>query len=256
MDRAGTEIASANLSLPRQESRKNRYLVGFRTALSRLIGRKYEWTEANDDPAYIANETSYLAHVRSIQEQSWPAEVPRKPVYPLGERPISEYLREWALRTPAKAAINFYGRETSYAELDRLSDRFAALITRLGATKGDRIAVFLPNCPQFIVCFYGILKAGCVHVPVNPMFTEPELAYELNNTGIRIIVVHDQLLPVLEAVKERSSILHILQTSLLDVLPAKPEIALPANLNAERRSALGAVDLIQALADISEPRPM
>jgi long-chain acyl-CoA synthetase len=212
-------------------------------------------TEANDDPAYIADETSYLAHVRNIQGQSWPPGVPRKPVYPLGERPITEYLREWARRTPTKAAINFYGRETSYAELDRLSDRFAALIKRLGATKGDRIAVFLPNCPQFIFCFFGILKAGCVHVPVNPMFTEPELAYELNDTEAHIIVVHDQLLPVLQAVKEQSSIVHILQTSLLDVLPAKPEIAFPANLTAERRLVPGAVDLIQALADISEPPP-
>ena len=84
-------------------------------------------TEANDDPAYIADETSYLAHVRNIQGQSWPPGVPRKPVYPLGERPITEYLREWARRTPTKAAINFYGRETSYAELDRLSSREESL---------------------------------------------------------------------------------------------------------------------------------
>ena len=102
-------------------------------------------TEANDHPAYLADETSYLAYVRNIQGQSWPTEVPRKPVYPLGERPITEYLRDWARRTPAKAAINFYGRETSYAELNRLSDRFAALITRMGATKGDRIAVSCPT---------------------------------------------------------------------------------------------------------------
>jgi long-chain acyl-CoA synthetase len=63
------------------------------------------------------------------------------------------------------------------------------------------------------------------------------------------------LLPVLQAVKEQSSVVHILQTSLLDVLPAKPEIAFPANLTAERRSVPGAVDLIQALADISRPPP-
>jgi long-chain acyl-CoA synthetase len=212
-------------------------------------------TEGNDAHIYVEDEAAYLAHVRSVQGQSWPAEVPRKPIYPLGERPITEYLREWGRQKPAKAAINFYGLETSYAELDRLSDRFAALITQLGARKGDRIAVFLPNCPQFIVSFFGILKAGCVHVPVNPMFTEPELAYELNDTGAQIIVIHDQLLPVLERVRGQSSILHVLHTSLLDVLPADPEIALPANLTAERRSAPGAVDLIQALADISGPPP-
>lgn len=211
--------------------------------------------EANDVHDYTGNETAYLAYVRNVQAQSWPADVPRMPIYPFGERSITEYLGEWSRRTPAKAAINFYGRETSYAELERSSNRFAALITRLGAKKGDRIAVFLPNCPQFIVCFFGILKAGCVHVPVNPMFTEPELAYELNDTSAKIIVVHDQLLPVLEAVKAQSSVAHILYTSLLDALPDKPMFPFPTNLTAERRAAQGAIDLLQALADVTEPPP-
>lgn len=206
------------------------------------------------DIAYTRDEAAYLAHVRGLQAASWPAEVPRKPVYPLGERPITEYLREWARRTPAKAAINFYGRETSYAELDAASDRFAALLTRMGAKKGDRIAVFLPNCPQFIVCFYGILKAGCVHVPVNPMFTEPELIYELNDTAARIIVVQDQLLPLLLAVQAQTSVAHVLHTSLLDALPAEQD-AYPASLAQERRSAPGSVDLMQALAEVTEAPP-
>ena len=98
----------------------------------------------------------------------------------------------------------FYGTEISYAELDRLSDAFAALITRHGARPGDRIAVFLQNCPQFLIAFFGILKAGCVHVPVNPLFKEHELLYELNDTGAEIIIVQDQLMELVEAVRGRT----------------------------------------------------
>lgn len=204
---------------------------------------------------YTESEDAYLTYVREIQNRNRPAAIPRAPVYPLGERPISEYLREWARRTPGKAAIRFYGRETSYAELDQQSDRFAALLRKLGAAKGDRIAVFLPNCPQFIICFFGILKAGCIHVPVNPMFTEPELEYELTDTDASIIVVHDQLLPVLQAVAARVPLAHILRTSFLDALPDQPEAPYPANLTAERRSAPGTLDLMQALSEMSDPPP-
>jgi long-chain acyl-CoA synthetase len=211
---------------------------------------------ADSEHDYTNDEQTYLVHLHRLQDQSWPADVPRKPVYPLGERPITEYLREWARRTPAKTAVNFYGRVTTYAELDGLSDRFAALLGQLGALKGDRIAVFLPNCPQFIVCFFGILKAGCIHVPVNPMFTEPELTYELNDTAAKIIVVHDQLLPVLHAVASSTSVTHILSTSFLDALPPEPDAPYPANLMAERRSAPGTIDMVQALSEVTAPPPI
>src|SRR5690606_18817935 len=156
---------------------------------------------------------AYLEHVEGLWQANWPEGVPREPHFPLGRQPITEYLREWARRTPDKPCVIFYGRELSYAELDRLSDRFAALLHGLGLRPGDPVAVFLPNCPQFYVVFYGILKAGCVHVPVNPMFTEPELVYELNDTGARVIVAHDQLLEVVERARARTSLEQVLRTS-------------------------------------------
>ena len=111
-------------------------------------------------PDYLRDEESYLAHVRALQSELWPSGVPREPVFPLGRKPLTEYLRDWAGRQPDKPAVLFYGRATTYGELDRLSDRFAAMLARLGARKGDRVAVFLPNCPQFYICFFGILRAG------------------------------------------------------------------------------------------------
>ena len=205
-------------------------------------------TKSESDTGYLRSEEAYLAHVRSLQASVWPSDVPKEPVFPLGRRPLTHYLREWARRQPDKAAVLFYGRAMSYAELDRLSDRFAALLNRLGARKGDRVAVFLPNCPQFYVCFFGILKAGCVHVPVNPMFTRPELAYEINDTQARIVIAHDQLAALVEEVRQECGVEHLVVTSFGDALGAEPEGPLPPALTAPRVAIPNSIDLMGALA--------
>jgi len=198
---------------------------------------------------YTRDEASYLAHVRKLIDKVWPADVPRQPRFPFGEKPLTAYLHAWAEKQPDKAAIKFYGAETSYRDLDRLSDNFAALLAKLGARKGDRIAVFLPNCPQFYVCFYGILKAGCVHVPVNPMFTEHELRYELNDSGARIIVVQDQLFPLVETVRPHCTLDHVITTSYRDALSSDPEGPLPSALAVPKINIPGTIDLMTALAE-------
>lgn len=205
--------------------------------------------------AYLANEESYLGHVAGLVNAGWPAGVASEQRYPLGRKPLTDYLREWARRMPEKAAVLFYGRALSWGELDRLSDRFAALLHRLGLVKGDRVAVFLPNCPQFYVAFFGILKAGCVHVPVNPMFTEGELVYELNDTGATVMVAHDQLLAVTAAARPQTRLVHVFSTSFLDALPDDPVGPLPAGLTAPRATAPGVADLMQALAAETGPVP-
>ena len=212
-------------------------------------------TENKITPDYMRDEHSYLAHVRALQDAAWPTGVPREPIFPLRRRPLTEYLREWARRQPDKAAIMFYGRAISYAELDRLSDRFASVLARLGARKGDRVAVFLPNCPQFYICFFGILKAGCVHVPVNPMFTRPEFVYEINDTQARIVIVHDRLAHLVGDVRQECGIEHVLVTSFLDALPAEPEVPLPAGLTDARIAVPDTIDLMTSLAQESGAPP-
>jgi acyl-CoA synthetase (AMP-forming)/AMP-acid ligase II len=199
-------------------------------------------------PDYLRDEESYLAHVRALQSELWPSGVPREPDFPLGRKPLTEYLRDWAGRQPDKPAVLFYGRATTYGELDRLSDRFAAMLARHGARKGDRVAVFLPNCPQVYICFFGILKAGCVHVPVNPMFTRPELTYELNDTGARIVVAHDQLAHLVGEVRAECGVEHVIVTSFLDALPDDPEGPLPAALTTPRVAVPNSIDMMGALA--------
>src|SRR5262245_1707067 len=126
----------------------------------------------------------------------WAAELAgpeRTAVYPFGEVPMTEYVRRWADTEADRAALIFYGATTSYAELDDLSDRFAALLAARGVRPGDRVGVFLPNCPYFIVAFWGILKAGAVHVPVNPMFRPAELKHELTDADVAAVVTLESL---------------------------------------------------------------
>jgi acyl-CoA synthetase (AMP-forming)/AMP-acid ligase II len=200
-------------------------------------------------------EATYLDHLRTLWRQRWPKGVPDAPCYPLGKIPLTEHLREWARRTPDKPTVIFYGREVTYAELDRLSDRFAAWLARHGVQRGDRIAVFLPNCPQFLIAFFGILKSGCVHVPVNPLFKEHELAYELNDTGAKVIVALDQLFGLVRAVKPRTSLTTVLVTSFVEMLPPEPTIPVPLGVRQPKTECLDAIDFLPAIAAIDAPCP-
>ena len=199
------------------------------------------------------NERDYLQQLHALWTKSWPAGTPTTPHYPHGETPLSEYLRHWAAIQPQKPAVVFYGHVTTFADLDRLSDRFAALLAAKGVRKGDRVAVFLPNSPQFHVVFFGILKLGAVHVPVSPLSRAFELAYELNDTQAEVIVALDQLMPIVREVRAETSLREMIVTSFADVLPSDPTIPVPDSLRAPRVVCDDAVDLMPALAAIAEP---
>ncbi len=199
-------------------------------------------------------EADYLAMVSSVQDRLWPKELPRAPQYPLGDVLLTDHLRHWAEVQPEKAAVNFYGAVTTYRDLDRLSDGFAALLVTLGIAKGDRVAVFMSNCPQFLIAFYGILKLGAVHVPCNPMFKAPELLYELNDTGATVIVSLDQLYDTVAEVRGDTRVQHVIVTSLAEMAPAAAEIPAPASLAAPKHVPYGAIDMLPALHGLSDDR--
>lgn len=219
----------------------------------------------------LVDDDQFFQQLDALHQRNWPATVPTTPIYPHGEIPVGDYLRSWARERPEQAAVIFYGTELSYAELDRLSDRFAALLHARGTRPGDRVAVLLGNCPQFHVAFYGILKLGAVYVPVNPMFREHELEHELNDAGANTIVVLDSLLPLLASVRNRVKLDHVYVTALDELIPATPSIPLPPGLPAERPTALEresaietaarshgfeqAINLLSALRDCTDPAP-
>lgn len=159
-----------------------------------------------------------LVEVRKLQHANWPAEVPHVVEYPIETHGVVDYLRHWAAIRPDTVAIAFYGREISYAEYDELSDRFAGWLLAQGAVAGDRVGVNLGNCPQFHIAMLGILKIGAVHVPINPMLREHELAHELSDAGVTIVLTQPALLPYLDRVRERTSVRLIATTDPADML--------------------------------------
>jgi long-chain acyl-CoA synthetase len=145
----------------------------------------------------------------------------------------------------------------TFRQLDAFSDRFAHLLREGGMQPGDRVAVMLPNCPQFHIAFYGILKAGCIHVPINPMFKSAELAYTLADSGARWIVTLDELAPLVQAASPDPGI-RILCTRLSDFLPAVLRLPIPASLrNPPSARPAGVADLLETLARMpAHPFPM
>ena len=201
-------------------------------------------------------EKEYLTQLHALWDKVWPKGISRKPYYPHGEVALTEYLRAWAKDRPQKPAVIFYGHVTTYADLDQQSDRFAALLQSKGVRKGDRVAVFLPNCPQFHIVFFGILKLGAIHVPVSPLSRAFELAYELNDTDAEVIVALDQLAATVEQVRGETKLREVIVTSFADVIPAKPSIPAPDSITGPRVAVPGATDLLPALAAMPAPTPL
>lgn len=202
------------------------------------------------------DKKGYLNHLHRLWEENWPSFIPREVHYPFGKVLLTDYLRKRAQVTPHKPVIIYYGEELTFRQLDDLSDRFASFLAESGLVKGDRVAVFLANCPQFLIAFYGILKLGCVHVPVNPMFKEQELIYELNDCGARLIVALDQLYPLVQAVKDKTRLETIVTTSFWDYLPENPTIPIHRSIkDIPRQDCPGSIDLMSMLKDQSPDYP-
>jgi long-chain acyl-CoA synthetase len=118
---------------------------------------------------------------------------PRIPLHALLERTAREHPDALATIFGGYALGRCLDRSMTYRELDERADRFAAGLERLGIMKGDRVALVLPNCPQFVYCFYGALKAGVIVVPTNPLYTVRELRHQLADSGARAAVVLSKL---------------------------------------------------------------
>ncbi len=147
--------------------------------------------------------------------------VPREIVVP--DVPLHEFLRASAARYPHRPAVilagpNFTAR-LSYRALDRQSDRFAHGLIRLGVRPGDRVAVALPNLPQYPIAAYGILKAGATLVQVNPLYRGDDLAHLLADAGARVLITLTRLYPAVAAIREKTSLEQVILTKVSDYFP-------------------------------------
>src|SRR5712691_1281743 len=138
------------------------------------------------------------------------------------EAPLYSLLEEAAAAHPDLPAIRFYATRLSYAQLWAQAQRFAAVLAGLGVTKGDRVALMLPNCPQYVIAYYGTLRAGGVVAQINPLYTPRELEHLLRDSGAETIVVADVLYPVVQAVKS-VQLKRVLVATLKGDVPLGPE---------------------------------
>lgn len=175
--------------------------------------------------------------MEKIWLKNWPKDLPQELVYPHGKIPVFEYLRIHAKKNPDKTAIIYYGRVISYRELDKSSDRFANYLINKGLKKGDRVGIFMGNCPQYIIGLFGVHKMGGIVCPISPMFKEPELKYEINNAQMAGILTVDILLPLINSMKtELPTIKLTIVTNYNDYLPAEPSMPLVDYMNMPRQA--------------------
>ncbi len=148
----------------------------------------------------------------------WPEGVRSHINYP--EVPVSDLLRKSAQIYPHHTAIVYFHKEITYRELDDASDTFAVALNALGVEKGDKVALFLPNIPQFVIAYYGTLKIGAIETAINPLYKEREVEYQLKDSEAETVVVLDLLYPVLAKVLDKTRIERTIVARLKEYMPS------------------------------------
>ncbi|MFX1252260.1 MAG: long-chain fatty acid--CoA ligase [Promethearchaeota archaeon] len=175
--------------------------------------------------------------------KSWPEGVKKSTNYPLVT--LQEQFEKLVEKKPSMCFLTFLGMRYTFKEINEQADRCATALYYLGVRKGDRIALFMPNVPQFVVAFYAALKVGAIVVPCNPLYGSEDLKFQLNDSGTKIILALDLLYSSVDKIRnECPNLEYIIVTSvgelfppikrvlghLLRRLPPRPHIN-PADLN-------------------------
>ncbi len=144
--------------------------------------------------------------------------VPRT-LRPYPNRTLLDYIADSAKDKPDHPAILFKGLRVTYGELERLSDAFAVALAELGIQKGDRVALLLPNSPQFIIAEVGAWKAGATVFPLNPIYTESELEGPLNNCAPETIVTLTLFYNRIKSIQPNTKLKRVIASNIKDFLP-------------------------------------
>jgi len=179
----------------------------------------------------------------------WPNFVPPSLKYP--DIPVFHILRSTAARYPFRIAIIFDAMEITYSELLTLCERFAAALASLGTQKGDRVAIHLPNCPQFAIAYYATLMNGAIFVPCSPLMVDRELEYQLNDAEAKTVITLDLFYPTVEKAVAKTKVKNVIITSLADTFPPLLAVVRPHFVRSEIPGALDFNILLRS----HEPKP-
>jgi len=171
-----------------------------------------------------------------------PAEVnpPNQPLYQILQIASAAY--------GEKPAVAFMGSFISFGDVKKLVDRLATALAHLGVVKGDRVGIMLPNCPQYLISFFAVVRLGAIVVNVNPIYTAREVEMVARDSGMRAIIALDLLSPNIFGVRANTAIEQVIVTSLLDY-SATPDKAQPAP-----EGALSFKSLISEITEVDLPR--
>jgi long-chain acyl-CoA synthetase len=158
----------------------------------------------------------------SMEDKPWLAQydagVPHS-LYPYPAKTLLDYLAGLAREHTSRPALLFKGAEMSYGQLQRESDAFAAALATLGVKHGDRVALILPNCPQFFVAEIGAWKLGAIVCPINPTYTEREVEAALQANGADTIVTLTPFYGRVKDAQPRTAVRNVIATSIKEHLP-------------------------------------
>ena len=143
--------------------------------------------------------------------------VPQKIEYP--KAPLFHFLEESARKYPDRACTIFKGAVVTYKEMNAIPDSIAAALVDMGVKKGDRVGIFMPNTPQFVMAYFGILKAGGVVVATNPLYTPPEIEHQASDAGIEVMFVMTNFYKTIKKAQPNTKIKKLIVTNLKEALP-------------------------------------
>jgi long-chain acyl-CoA synthetase len=162
-------------------------------------------------------------------------------------RPLHEILRVTAVEVPDRPATAFLGAHLTYGEIKERADRLATALHRLGLRQGDRFGIMLPNCPQYVIATFALLRLGVTVVNVNPLYTPREVLVVAKDCSLRGMLTLDLLAPVTLAVREAAGIEHVVVTSAAEysALAAPPPTV---------EGTLRLADLLASAGEVELPR--
>jgi long-chain acyl-CoA synthetase len=163
--------------------------------------------------------------------QKYEPGVPRELIYP--NAALSQLLEGAAKRHPKRTGIEFLGFTMTYAELLAQASKFAAALQAQGVTKGERVAIMLPNCPQFVIAFFGTMLAGAIAVNTSPLYVARELEHQLQDSGATTLVMLNLFFPRFEEIQARVPTKRVIVTGIQDCLRFPKNVLYPIKAKRE-----------------------
>ena len=149
---------------------------------------------------------------------NYDAGLPRT-LQPYPSKTLIDVMRETVKARPNQAALIYKGKSISYKQLDELSNAFANALISMGVKKGDRVALVMPNIPQFVLAEFGVWKAGAINACINPLYTEYELAHALNECGAETAIVMTRFYDKVKKVQKQTKVKRVVAANLKEYLP-------------------------------------